>query len=73
MYVCICNSVTDGDIREAVDEGISTLDELRDELKVSSCCGRCADCARDVLHQALANLSFNEPLAEMEMAAARAC
>ena len=54
MYVCICNSVTDRDIREAVIQGHDTLEALADHLKVSTCCGRCADCAREVLAEAVA-------------------
>ena len=55
MYVCVCNSVTDGDIREAVEAGVCSMEGLRSELKVSSCCGRCRDCANEVLNQALTN------------------
>lgn len=56
MYVCICNSVTERDIRLAVDNGVRSMEALGDELKVSTCCGRCADCARRILDQALAEL-----------------
>ena len=54
MYVCICNNVTDGDIRNAVAGGIHSMEGLCSQLKISSCCGRCADCARKVMHQAMA-------------------
>lgn len=53
MYVCICNGVTDRDIRKAADQGARTLDALGEQLKVATCCGRCADCARQVLHEAI--------------------
>jgi len=49
MYVCICNAVTDGDIREAYAEGACTLEALQDELGVATCCGRCEPTAREVL------------------------
>lgn len=52
MYVCLCHSVTDRDIQNAVVNGVNTLRELRDTLNVASCCGRCASCARDVLQEA---------------------
>lgn len=42
MYICICNSVTDRDIRAAVEAGAGSLDDLRDRLGVASCCGSCA-------------------------------
>ena len=55
MYVCICNAVTDRDIYEAAGQGACTLDALGDCLKVATCCGRCADCARRILQQATAD------------------
>ena len=54
MYVCICNSVTDGQIKQAVEEGASSMRDLRKSLKVATCCGRCATCARQVLNEARA-------------------
>ncbi len=53
MYVCVCNAVTERDIGSAVAEGCCSLRELRDQLGVGNCCGRCTGCARDVLHQSL--------------------
>lgn len=60
MYVCICNAVTDKDIRKAAARGIESMAQLREELQVASCCGRCADCARQVLNQAVAECRFDE-------------
>ncbi len=54
MYVCVCNSVSDRQIRRAVSEGVSTLDDLRLELGVGNCCGKCLPCARQVLRTARA-------------------
>lgn len=53
MYVCICNAVTDGQIREAVCQGVCSLKQLCASLGVASRCGRCASHAREVLHRAL--------------------
>ncbi|WP_078118310.1 (2Fe-2S)-binding protein [Thiosocius teredinicola] len=53
MYVCVCNKVTDGQIRQAAERGVCSMDELHDELKVASCCGRCHDCAKRVLQTAV--------------------
>jgi bacterioferritin-associated ferredoxin len=52
MYVCVCNTVTDGQILEAAQLGAGSLDDLQRDLKVGTCCGRCCDCARKILHQA---------------------
>lgn len=52
MYVCICQEVTDRQIRRAVEEGASTMRHLRRDLGVAACCGRCAPHAKAVLDEA---------------------
>lgn len=49
MYVCICNAVTDKDIRRAAENGADTLYELQDRLGVATCCGSCAGQAKEIL------------------------
>lgn len=53
MYVCICSAVTDADIRQAVENGVQSMQDLREELRVATQCGRCMSCAQDCLYQAL--------------------
>lgn len=53
MYVCICNSVTDRQIREAARNGVCSMDALCDQLRVATCCGTCRDCACAILQEAL--------------------
>jgi bacterioferritin-associated ferredoxin len=53
MFVCVCNAVTERDIGVAVAEGCGSLRELREQLGVGACCGRCCDCARGVLQDNL--------------------
>lgn len=55
MYVCICNAITDRDIREAARSGVNSMEALGDHLKVATSCGNCRDCAREVLHRALSD------------------
>lgn len=57
MYVCICNAITDRDIREAARNGACSMEALGERLKVATCCGSCRDCARQVLHEALSGTS----------------
>jgi len=52
MYVCVCQAVTDRQIREAAKDGARTLKDLRRDLGVTRDCGRCASCARACLEQA---------------------
>lgn len=52
MYVCLCNSVTDRQIRKAVKQGVDTFDKVRSELGVATCCGQCEHHAREVIMDA---------------------
>jgi bacterioferritin-associated ferredoxin len=49
MYVCICNAVTDREIRQCVALGARTFEQVRDCLGVSTCCGRCEPIAREIV------------------------
>ncbi len=53
MYVCICNQVTDHEIREAVLDGVTRMRELTVRLNVASNCGRCASTAKCILKETL--------------------
>lgn len=59
MYVCLCNGITETQIREAVSCGADTLLDLRLELGVAACCGRCADCAQQVLQETVTHISHS--------------
>lgn len=45
MYVCICKAVTDRQIRSAVEDGVTSMKGLRDNL---GCTGQCGKCGRHV-------------------------
>lgn len=49
MYVCICNAVTDCDIRNAARAGCTNLDELTQKTGCGTCCGSCLPVANDLL------------------------
>jgi bacterioferritin-associated ferredoxin len=49
MYVCICNAISDRQIREIVNRGAASLDEVQIHLPVARCCGSCADTAREII------------------------
>ena len=50
MIVCVCNNISDREIRQAADMGLASLGDLRRDLGVGACCGKCVSCARQVLH-----------------------
>jgi len=49
LYICICNAVTEKAVRDCVRGGACSLDQLAFELGVGSVCGRCRDCAAELL------------------------
>ena len=54
MIVCVCRRITDHQIRQAAADGAVSLECLQFELGVAMQCGRCADCASEVLCDARA-------------------
>jgi bacterioferritin-associated ferredoxin len=55
MYICICNAITEKAVRECARQGACSVDQLASELGVGSGCGRCRDCANEVLREVQAN------------------
>ncbi len=49
MYICICKAVTDGQIRQAIDQGACTRRQLRECLSVGRDCGKCNPDVRELL------------------------
>ena len=60
MYVCICKSVTDKQIRRAAARGVDNLYELRETLGVSAGCGTCASSAQEILDEV--NMRHADPV-----------
>ncbi|MEM7020918.1 MAG: (2Fe-2S)-binding protein [Pseudomonadota bacterium] len=57
MYICICKSVTDHEIKTAVAEGINSFPELSETLGCSTQCGKCERIAQKVMNKALTEQS----------------
>lgn len=53
VYVCICNAVSENDIRQAVREGVREFETLRMHTGCSTCCGCCEPLARTILADAV--------------------
>jgi bacterioferritin-associated ferredoxin len=49
MYVCICNAVTEQQIRATAEAGTTDLWELQMALGVAAGCGTCLDAASGIL------------------------
>ena len=56
MYVCICNAITDKQIRKAAEAGATDLWDLQRELGVATSCGSCKEMASDILRDATAQV-----------------
>jgi bacterioferritin-associated ferredoxin len=52
MYICLCNGITEGQIRSCAQEGVCTLRELESCLGVGVSCGKCRQAAGEVLEAA---------------------
>ncbi len=51
MYVCICNAITDTEIREAAAAGVSDFGGLQAALGVATNCGSCKETAAEILRE----------------------
>ena len=51
MYICLCNAITERQVRECARSGTCSVDELASKLGVGSGCGRCLECAVDLLRE----------------------
>ncbi|HRW71653.1 (2Fe-2S)-binding protein [Ottowia sp.] len=63
MIVCVCNRVSDRDIARHAHAGMG-FDDIQLELGVATCCGRCEDCARELVEQC----SATHPVAALHRA-----
>jgi bacterioferritin-associated ferredoxin len=57
MYVCLCKGVTDAQIRATVQEGATSLGEVRRALGVATQCGKCRFMTRDIFRESLSELA----------------
>ena len=55
MYVCLCNAITDHEIRQAAELGVVDLQGLKEGLGVATCCGACESSACEILREELKN------------------
>ncbi len=51
VYVCVCNGVTEHDIRQAAASGCGSMAELTMRTGCGACCGTCVDTACSLLEE----------------------
>lgn len=49
MIVCVCNAISDSEIKEWVALGGDSLEQLESDLGLGTCCGQCRDCAHELV------------------------
>jgi bacterioferritin-associated ferredoxin len=49
MYVCVCQAVTERQVREAAQRGVNSVKALKEGLGVAAQCAKCARCAHNIL------------------------
>ena len=61
MIVCVCQAVSDRQIRTAVKAGATSLRDLTRELGVGTCCGKCLPEAKSALAASLKACDSTRP------------
>lgn len=54
MYVCICNAITDRQVRAAIGAGVRDPERVHPHLGCETQCGRCLDMICDMVDVATA-------------------
>ena len=61
MYVCVCNAITDKQIRKAAKSGARNVRDLQRQLGVATGCGSCIEAASDILRESGQQTRITEP------------
>ena len=69
MYVCICNGVTEQQVRDAADAGCASVAELTMRTGCGSSCGSCLEMAGELLAKARATHDLPLPMFGLSKAA----
>ena len=51
VYICLCNAITEREIRSCAAEGACTMTDLERCLGVGTNCGRCRSTASEILNE----------------------
>lgn len=58
MYICVCNGVTESEIRSSIEAGARSFGDLQRELGIASGCGQCTQETKCLLREARRECSF---------------
>lgn len=63
MYVCVCEAVSDQDIRHAIADGARTFEDVQATTHCTTCCGCCETEARQLVQTEVAAHAAELPVA----------
>ncbi|MFC3146540.1 bacterioferritin-associated ferredoxin [Piscinibacterium candidicorallinum] len=66
MIICVCHNVNERAIRKAVEAGHGSFEAIQMELGVATCCGCCADHARNLVSELTATACACRPVARSQ-------
>jgi len=49
MIVCVCKKINSSQIMDAIDRGLTDVEQLTEQLGLGTGCGSCVEYARDML------------------------
>lgn len=51
MYICVCNAVTDRQVKKCIDQGMHSVGRIKKHFEFGSCCGKCSCHIRELIDQ----------------------
>jgi len=67
MFVCLCKSVTDHQINDAVENGVTSFEAMQNHLSVSTVCGACTCEVKDIIKKKLSAELSSRAVAAQEI------
>ncbi|MFK7822549.1 MAG: bacterioferritin-associated ferredoxin [Oligoflexales bacterium] len=69
MYVCLCNAVSDKQIKKAISDGASSVEEVQQVSNVGKNCGSCIFAVQEIIDREVGEKKENsEPKAKINSA-----
>ena len=59
MYVCLCNAVSDKQIKKAISEGASSVEEVQQVSNVGKNCGTCIFAVKEIIDREIGEKKEN--------------
>ena len=51
MFICLCYGITDTQIRQAAENGVTDVRALKEQLGAGGQCGKCVRMSRDIIRE----------------------